>query len=167
MEPGERIDGNPAVLIRRIGHQTQFLDPGTDRSGSKTFYRGEVNDELFDKIPIQLFERNVLDVVFVFEERGKTAAAFAVVLIAGISAVFAHTFEKPCEVFVEGLQQQAAVIAHTEEGVADLFGRNVRIPVAKALVLLADIGFDIFQLFVDALGFETFAGCLVRFGILE
>ena len=87
MEPGERIDGNPAVLIRRIGHQTQFLDPGTDRPGSKTFYRGEINDELFDKIPLQLFERNVIDVVFVFEESGKTPATQTVILIGGISAI--------------------------------------------------------------------------------
>ena len=60
MEPCKRIDENPAVLIGRIGHQTQFLDSGTDRPGSKTLYRGEVDDELFDKLPLQLFERNVL-----------------------------------------------------------------------------------------------------------
>ena len=41
--------------------------------------------------------------IFVFEEGGKTAAAFAVVLIAGIGAVFAHTFEEAYEVFVESL----------------------------------------------------------------
>ena len=105
--------------------------------------------------------------IFVFEEGGKTAAAFAVVLITGISAVFAHAFEEACKVFVEGLQQQAAVVAHTEEGVADFFGRNIRITVAETLVLLADIGFDIFQFFVDALGFETFAGSLVSLGVPE
>ena len=167
IEPGERIDGNPAVLIRRIGHQLQLLDGRMDRTGTHPLYRGEIDDELFDKIPIQLFERNVLDAVFVFEERGQTAAAFAVVLIAGISAVFADTFEEPCKVFVEGLQQQAAVVPHTQKGVTDFFGRNIRIPVAETLILFADIGFDVLQLFIDALGFETFAGCLVRFGILE
>ena len=103
MEPCKRIDENPPVLIRRIGHQTQFLDPGTDRSGSKTFYRGEVNDELFDKIPIQLFERNVLDVVFVFEESGETPAPQTVILIGGISGFLIDTFEEPRKVFVEGL----------------------------------------------------------------
>lgn len=91
------------VLIRRIGHQTQFLDPGTDRSGSKTFYRGEVNDELFDKIPFQLFERNVLDVVFVFEESGETPAKQTVILVGGIGAVFAHTLAELRKIFVEGL----------------------------------------------------------------
>ena len=91
MEPRERIDGNPAVLIRRVGHQTQFLDPGTDRPGSKTLYRGEVNDELFDKLPFQLFERNVFDVVFVFEERGKTLAPQTVILVGGISPVLTDT----------------------------------------------------------------------------
>ena len=161
MEPCKRIDENPAVLIGRIGHQTQFLDSGTDRSGSKTLYRGEINDELFDKIPLQLFERNVIDVVFVFEESGKTPATQTVILIGGIGAVFAHTFEKACEVFVKSLQQQAAVVTHTEEGVANLFGRDIRITVAEALVLLADIGLDIFQLLVDALRFETFARGLV------
>ena len=111
IEPGERIDGNPAVLIRRIGHQLQLLDGRMDRPGTHPLYRGEVDHELFDKLPLQFFERNILDMIFVFEEGGKTAAAFAVVLIAGIGAVFAHTFEKACEVFVEGLQQQAAVVA--------------------------------------------------------
>lgn len=55
------------------------------------------------KVPFQLFERNIFYTVFVFEEGGKTAAAFAVVLIAGIGAVFAHTFEEAGEVFIEGL----------------------------------------------------------------
>lgn len=50
---------------------------------------------------------------------------FAVIVIARTSAVFAHMFEEACKVFVEGLQQQAAIIAHTEESVADLFSRNV------------------------------------------
>ena len=46
-----------------------------------------------------------------------------------ISAVPIRTFKA----FVEGLQQQAAVIAHSQKGVANLFGRNVRIPVAETL----------------------------------
>ena len=96
-----------------------------DRPGTHPLYRGEVDHELFAKLPLQLFERNVLDAVLVFEEGGQTPAAFAVVLITGISAVFAHAFEEACKVFVEGLQQQAAVVTHTEESVADLFGRNV------------------------------------------
>lgn len=146
MESCKRIDENPPVLIRRIGHQTQFLDPGTDRSGSKTFYRGEVNDELFDKIPIQLFERNVLDVVFVFEESGKTSATQTVILVGGISTIFIDTFEEVRKVFVENLQQ-AAVIAHTEAGVADLFGRDIRIPIAEALIPFTDILVLIFSNF--------------------
>ena len=217
VETCERIGGNPAVLIRRVGHQLQFLDsrmdrPGTHplyrgevdyklfdeiplqlfernifytvfvfeergkpvtafaviviaRPGSKTLYRGEVDDELFHELPLQLFERNILDVVFVFEERGKAVTAFAVIVIARIGAVFAHTFEEPCKVFVEGLQQQAAVVAHTEEGVADFFGRNIRITVAEPLVLLADIGLDIFQFFIETLSFKTSAGGFVGFGI--
>ena len=88
-----------------------------------------------------------------------------VILIGGIGAVFAHTFEKACEVFVKSLQQQAAVVTHTEDGVADLFGRNIRITVAEALVLLADIGFDIFQFFIETLRFEALTGSLVRLGI--
>ena len=87
MESRERVDGNPAVLIHRIGHQTQFFDPGMDRSGGRTFYRGEVNDELFDKVAFRLFERNVLDMVFIFEESGKTPATQTVILIGGISAI--------------------------------------------------------------------------------
>ena len=68
-----------------------------------SLYRGEVDHELFDKIPLQLFERNVLDMIFVFEEGGKAVTAFAVIVIARIGAVFAHAFEEVCKVFVEGL----------------------------------------------------------------
>ena len=74
-----------------------------DRPGTHPLYRREVDHELFDKIPFQLFERNVLDAIFVFEERGKAVTAFALIVIARIGAVFAHTFEEACEVFVEGL----------------------------------------------------------------
>ena len=103
IEPGERIGGNPVVLISRIGHQLQLLECRMDRPGSKTLYRGEVDDELFHELPLQLFERNILDVVFVFEERGKAVTAFAVIVIARIGAVFAHAFEEACKVFVESL----------------------------------------------------------------
>jgi len=103
IEPRERIGGNPAVLIRRVGHQLQLLECRMDRPGSKTLYRGEVDDELFHELPLQLFERNILDVVFVFEERGKAVTAFAVIVIARIGAVFAHAFEEACKVFVESL----------------------------------------------------------------
>ena len=136
-----------------------------DRPGTHPLYRGEVDYKLFDEIPLQLFERNIFYTVFVFEERGKPVTAFAVIVIARIGAVFAHTFEEPCKVFVEGLQQQAAVVAHTEEGVADFFGRNIRITVAEPLVLLADIGLDIFQFFIETLSFEALTGSLVRLGI--
>ena len=78
-----------------------------------------------------------------------------------ISAVPIRTFKA----FVEGLQQQAAIVARTEEGIADFFGRNIRIPVAETLVLLADIGFDIFQFFIETLSFEALTGSLVRLGI--
>ena len=138
-----------------------------DRPGAHPLYRGEVDHELFDEIPLQFFERNILDMVFVFEEGGKAVTAFAVIIIARIGAVFAHALAEICEVFVEGLQQQAAIVARTEEGIADFFGRDIRIPVAETLVLLADIGFDIFQLFIDALGFEALTGSLVRLGIPE
>ena len=81
-----------------------------DRSGSNTFYRGEVNDELVDKVTFRLFERNVLDMVFIFEESGKTPATQTVILVGEISTIFIDTFEEVRKVFVEGLQQ-AAVIA--------------------------------------------------------
>ena len=88
---------------------------------------------------------------FIFQERGEVTAGIVAVLEGRNTTILAHTFEKACEVFVEGLQQQATIITHTQEGIADLFGRDIRIPVAETLVLLADIGLDILQLLVDAL----------------
>ena len=117
-----------------------------DRSGSNTFYRGEVNDELVDKVTFRLFERNVLDMVFIFEESGKTPATQTVILVGGISTIFIDTFEEVRKVFVENLQQ-AAVIAHTEAGVEDLFGRDIRIPIAEVLIPFTDILVLIFSSF--------------------
>ena len=67
-------------------------------------------------------------------------------------SILIYVLLKFCKIFIEGLQQQAAVVTHTEESIADLFGRNVRIPVAEPLILFADIGFDVLQLFIEALG---------------
>ena len=92
-----------------------------DRTGAHTLYRGEVNNEFFDKVSFQFFERNIFYAVFVFEESGKAVTAFAVIVIARIGAVFAHALEETCEVFVEGLQQQPAIITHAQKGIADLF----------------------------------------------
>ena len=103
--------------------------------------------------------------VFVFVQSCKTPAPQAVILIGGIGAVFAHTFEEACKVFVEGLQQKTAVIAHTQKGVANLFGRNIQITVAETLIQLTDIGFDVFQLFIETLGFETPTGSFFSLGI--
>ena len=105
--------------------------------------------------------------VFVFVQSCKTPAPQAVILIGGIGAVFAHTFEEACKVFVEGLQQKTAVIAHTQKGVANLFGRNIQITFAETLIQLTDIGFDVFQLFIETLGFETPTGSFFSLGIPE
>ena len=89
---------------------------------------------------------NVLDMVFIFEESGKTPATQTVILVGEISTIFIDTFEEVRKVFVEGLQQ-AAVIAHTEAGVADLFGRDIRIPIAEALIPFTGILVLIFSSF--------------------
>ena len=102
---------------------------------------------------------------FIFQERGEVTAGIVAVLEGRNTTILAHTFEKACEVFVEGLQQQATIITHTQEGIADFFGRNIRITVAEPLVLLADIGLDIFQFFIETLSFEALTGSLVRLGI--
>lgn len=81
---------------------------------------------------------------------------FAVIVIARIGAVFANTFEKACEI-----RRKSATTAgnyrHTQKGIANLFSRNIRVPVAEPLILFADNGLDIFQLIVDALGFKALA----------
>ena len=37
----------------------------------------------------------------------------------------------------------------------DLLGRNLRLPVANILIVLADLGADVIQMAVDAIGFEA------------
>lgn len=44
-------------------------------------------------------------------------------------------------------------------------GGYIAVPIADALVLLADVGFDVLQLFVDALSFDAFSRRLVCFGV--
>lgn len=44
-----------------------------------------------------------------------------------------------------------------EIGILDLLGRNVRLPVADILIVIADPGADIVQMAVDAVGFEAAA----------
>ena len=59
MKSGERIGGYPSVLEGRVGHKFQFLDRCMDASRKHITDRGEVDHELFDKVPFQLSERDI------------------------------------------------------------------------------------------------------------
>lgn len=59
-------------------------------------------------------------------------------------AVFADTvFLEIIQVLIKCLQQELITVPETQPCVLDFLGSDIRIPVADALVLLADIGFDV------------------------
>ena len=50
MESGERIDGNPAVFIRRVGHQLQFLDRSGNAARKHISNTGKIGNENPDSV---------------------------------------------------------------------------------------------------------------------
>lgn len=66
---------------------------------------GKIDNEFFDKIPIQFPEEHILYLIFVFQKGGEVTAGIAVVLEGRNTTVLAHTLAETCKVFVEGLQQ--------------------------------------------------------------
>ncbi len=75
--------------------------------------------------------------VLVFQKVSKVTVCIPLASEGLRGAVFAYAlFLKLFQILPEGLHQQAALRAHTEPCVFDLFGRYISVPVAKALVLL-------------------------------
>ena len=104
---GERIGSDPSVPEGRIGHQLQFLDRSMDTAGEHITDSREVNHVLFDKFPLQFFERYIIQFIFVLEECGQIAACTGVVSERSLRMVFTHTLlGKFFQVVVECLQQE-------------------------------------------------------------
>ena len=110
-------------------------------------------------------DTNVLDAVLVSEEGGQTPAAFAVVLITGISAVFCP---RACG-NLQDIRRRSATAGgsrhHTEESVATFSAvtyesRSQDVGTALPILVLIFSNF-----FIETLGFKTSAGGFVGFGI--
>ena len=96
----------------------------------------------------------------------KASVLFTVVFQRGGFAVFAHTvLLEIVQVLIECLQQELIAVPETQPCVLDFLGSDIRIPVTVVLVLFTDIGLDILQLLVDALGDDAFACCFIGFGV--
>ena len=100
------------------------------------------------------------------QKRGKASVLLAVVFQRGGFAVFTYpVLLEIVQVLIECLQQELIAVPEPQPCVLDFLGCCIRIPVADALALLADIGFDILQFLVDMLGDDAFAYCFVGFGV--
>ena len=100
------------------------------------------------------------------QKRGKASVLLTVVFQRGGFAVFADTvLLEIVQVLIECLQQELIAVPETQPCVLYFLGSDIRIPVADTLVLLSDIGLDILQLLVDALGHDAFTCGFVGFGI--
>ena len=166
VESGKRIGGDPAVLESGVGHQLQLLDRSMNAAGKHMTNSREINHILLNKFTLQLPERDILQLVFVLQECGQITAGTGVVHEGSLCTVFADALlGELFQVVVEGLQQELISVSESQPGIPDLLGRDVRIPVADTLVLLADVGLDVLQFLVDPLGYDALTRCFVGFGV--
>ena len=162
----ERVRCDPAVLKGRIAHQLQFLYRIGQCPRQHTPDGRKVDYVLFDKLPLQFFKGNILYLILILQKCCKASVLLTVVFQRGGFAVFADTvLLEIVQVLIECLQQELITVSETEPSILDLFGSNVRIPVADTLVLFTDIGLDIFQFLVDALGNDAFTCGFISFGV--
>ena len=166
MESCKRIGSDPAVLESSIAHQLQFLDRSMDTAGKHMTNSREINHIFLDEFTLQLPERDILQLVFVLQECAKITAGTGIVHKGSLCPVFADALlGELFQVIIEGLQQELISLPESQPGIPDLLGRDVRIPVADTLVLLADVSLDVLQFLVDPLGYDALTRCLVGFGI--
>jgi hypothetical protein len=137
-----------------------------DTAGKHMTNSREINHIFLDEFTLQLPERDILQLVFVLQECGQVTAGTGIVHERTGCPVFADAlFGEFFQVVVEGLQQELITVPESQPGIPDLLGRDVRIPVADTLVLLADVGLDVLQFLVDPLGYDTLTRCSVGFGV--
>lgn len=156
MESCKRIGSDPAVLESSIAHQLQFLDRSMDTAGKHMTNSREINHIFLDEFTLQLPERDILQLVFVLQECAKITAGTGIVHKGSLCPVFADALlGELFQVIIEGLQQELISLPESQPGIPDLLGRDVRIPVADTLVLLADVSLDVLQFLVDPLGYDA------------
>ena len=137
-----------------------------DTAGKHMTDGREINHIFLDKFTLQLPKRDILQLVFVLQECAEVTAGTGVVHERTGCPVFADALlGELFQVIIEGFHQELITIPETQPGISDLLGRNVKIPITDTLVLLADVGLDVLQFFVDPLGYDTLTQCFVGFGI--
>lgn len=72
-------------------HQFQFLDRSDDTARKHIADTGKIDDEFFDKAPLQLLEKHIFYLIFVFRKGGEATAGFVMVFEGRNTTVLAYT----------------------------------------------------------------------------
>lgn len=112
---------------------------------------------LLDERLFQFEQRNMVEVVLVFQKGTEMTQHRPIALPGTFRAIYADTFEKIIRVMFENLRKSPVSFSHTQPDVLDLFSRDVGIVIANRPIMFADLNADIVRMTVDAFRLDALA----------
>ena len=154
----ERIPRHKTVVERNFHHVIiPTIHVATYASRLRTADSFQIDVVLLDERLFQFEQRNMVEVVLVFQKGTKMTQYRPIAPPGTFRAIYADTFEKIIRVMFENLRKGPVSFSHTQPDVLDLFSRDVSIVIANRLIVFADLDADIVQMAVDAFRLDALA----------
>ena len=154
----ERIPRHKTVVERNFHHVIiPTIHVATYASRLRTADSFQIDVVLLDERLFQFEQRNMVEVVLVFQKGTKMTQHRPIAPPGTFRAIYADTFEKIIRVMFENLHKSLVSFAHTQPGILDLFSRDVGIVIANRLIVFADLDADIVRMTVDAFRLDALA----------
>ena len=154
----ERIPRHKTVVERNFHHVIiPTIHVATYASRLRTADSFQIDVILLDERLFQFEQRNMVEVVLVFQKGTKMTQHRPIAPPGTFRAIYADTFEKIIRVMFENLHKSLVSFAHTQPGILDLFSRDVGIVIANRLIVFADLDADIVRMTVDAFRLDALA----------
>ena len=153
----ERIPRHKTVVERNFHHVIPTIHVATYASRLRTADSFQIDVILLDERLFQFEQRNMVEVVLVFQKGTKMTQYRPIAPPGTFRAIYADMFEKIIRVMFENLRKGPVSFSHTQPDVLDLFSRDVSIVIANRLIVFADLDADIVQMAVDAFRLDALA----------
>ncbi len=154
----ERIPRHKTVFERNFHHVIPTIHVATYASRLRTADSFQIDVILLDERLFQFEQRNMVEVVLVFQKGTKMTQYRPIAPPGTFRAIYADTFEKIIRVMFENLRKSPRYRSPIpSQTFLTFFGRDVGIVIANRPIMFADLNADIVRMTVDAFRLDALA----------
>lgn len=158
MIEGKGVARHPAVVERDFDNVFQAFEITADGRRLEPQIGFKVDVVLLDERLFQFEQRNMVEVVLVFQKGSEMPEHRPIAPPGTFRAIYADTFEKIIRVMFENLRKSPRYRSPIpSQTFLTFFGRDVGIVIANRPIMFADLNADIVRMTVDAFRLDALA----------